>query len=233
MNQPPRYLKLLFLRHGKTNYTGKPNDLTPEGELHARQVAADFVSSWVRRSKIAHSDLTMVSSPAPRAQYTAAVVAEVLGYKEPVVIRDELQPMIWRDPDRALVACKGLSGKGYIDYETEPVFADPMIFETPDEVRKRWYSFFSEYIQFALKTGPGNAIFVSHYEVFCNLVRDIFGIVASEATALQYVEPIDLSVSSFVIPNRVVLSGFFRNRVAAIMFDLSDCSFHRFSVSDT
>lgn len=233
MNQPPRYLKLLFLRHGKTAYTGKEKDLTLEGELHVRQVAKDFVDPWLQVRKVTYGDLAIVSSPSPRAEYTAKVVAEVLGYKMPIMKRDELQPTIWRDPVRALAACEGLSGKGYIDYETEPAFADPTVFEPHDEVKKRSYSFFSEYIRSALQSGPTCAIFVSHYEVFSPLVRDVFGVIASEATALRHVEPISLSVCLMEGTDRVILSGFFRNLVAAIQFDLSDCSFHRFPVIDS
>lgn len=226
MHHQPSVLQILCLRHGETKYTGQPNDLTPEGELHVRQVAGSLVSSWVRVSQIAHHDLVIMSSPAPRARYTAEVVAEVLGYKGPVRIRNGLQPMIWRDHDRALAVCKGLSGKGYIDYETEPAFADSTIFETPDEVQKRWYAFFSEYIRFALAFGPKQVICVSHYEVFCNIVRDIFGIVATETTALQYAEPIYVYVITTADVDKVVVVGGFRHQVAAVQFHLPTCSFH-------
>lgn len=222
----PSVLPILCLRHGETKYTGQPNDLTLEGESHVRHIAGSLVSSWMCASQIAHRNLAIVSSPAPRARYTAEVVAEVLGYKGPIRIRNGLQPMIWRDPVRALAACKGLSGKGYVDYETEPVFADSTIFETPDEVKKRWYAFFSEHVRFALRFGPKHAIFVSHYEVFCSIVRDLFGIVATEATALRYVEPIYLHVITTADVDQVVVVGGFRHRVAAVKFHLPTCSFH-------
>lgn len=220
MNHKKSALHFLLLRHGPTAYTGKPNDLTPEGEIRVRQVAKDFVEPWFRMSRITHGELSMVSSPSPRAQYTAEVVAEVLGYKTPIIKRDELQPMILRDPDRALAAYRGLSGRGYIDYETEPVFADPAIFEPPDEVRKRWYTFFSAYIRSAFRSGPRHALFFSHYEVFCHPVCDVFGIVASEATALKHGEPICLSVLPTLRHERVIIFGRFRGQKAIVIFDL-------------
>ena len=215
MHHQPSVLPILCLRHGETKYTGQPNDLTPEGEQHVRQVASSLVSSWVCAGQIVHPDLAIVSSPAPRARY-----------KAPIRIRNGLQPMIWRDPVRALAACKGLSGKGYIDYETEPVFADSTIFETPGEVKKRWYAFFSEYVRFALRFGPKCAIFVSHYEVFCSIVLDLFGIVATEATALRYVEPIYLHVITTADVDHVVVVGGFRRQVAVVKFHLPTCSLH-------
>jgi broad specificity phosphatase PhoE len=199
-----------------------PNDLTSEGEAHIREVASDHVVKWIFKYAIDLPQLAIISSPSPRAQYTASLVAEVLAYKASVVIHDELQPMIRRDPDRVLAAYKGLSGKGYIDYEKEPVFADPTIFETPAEVRERWYSFFGEYISSAFEgKSAQSTILVSHYELFCNVVNDIFGIAPSEGTALQHGEPISLSVYPTDHKERVNIFGLFRGKITTVNFDLS------------
>ncbi len=172
-------------------------------------------------------ELEIISSPAPRAQGTAAVVAEVIGHLGPLLLLDEIASLTWRDQERALAACKGLSGKGYINYETEPIFADPTIFETPDEVRIRWYAFLAKYIRYAFLSNQRYASLVSHYEVFCPVVLDLFGIVASEETALQYAEPILLSISGFCSNGLVLISGNFRGQEALAEFDLFDHSIER------
>jgi broad specificity phosphatase PhoE len=215
-------VRILCLRHGKTKYTGKLNDLTPEGELHIREIAADIAVSWIAKHSIDLSQLAVVSSSAPRARYTAEVVAQVLGHRAPLIICSELQPMIWRDHTRALAACNGLIGKGYINYETEPVFSDPTIFETPDEVRARWYSFLSQYITSVLEQKSARCtILVSHYELFCNVVNDLFGIAASESTALAHGEPVHLSDFPTNYKERVILLGRFRGELGMAVFDLS------------
>lgn len=216
--------EILCLRHGKTNYTGIFPDLTPDGEAEVRQVAKDSVLPWVQKHNIDLRELYIASSPAPRAHGTAAVVAEVIKHQGSLIPRIEIGSLVWRDYKRAFAACNGLSGKGYINYETEPVFADPTIFETPSEVRTRWYAFLSRYISDAFHLNRRHTILVSHYEVLCNLVHDLFGVVASEETALRHVEPIFLSVSLCDPTGLVLISGTFRGKEAIVVFDLLDHS---------
>lgn len=214
-------LHLLCVRHGKTNYTGVFPDLTDEGMEHVRSVANNQIPEWIKTFNVPNNRFAIISSPAPRAYGTASVIAEELGDTNPIIIRDELGPIIWKDAERCKIALKGLSGVGYIDYETEQVFANPKLFETPSEVRTRFYSFFAHYINTAFDAPqPLHGILVSHYESLCNITRDMFGIVASEMTALQHVEPIALSVSLTNNPRNVYIVGVFRDRRAHVLFDL-------------
>ncbi|KKW36960.1 MAG: hypothetical protein UY81_C0008G0012 [Candidatus Giovannonibacteria bacterium GW2011_GWA2_53_7] len=209
---------ILCLRHGKTRYTGVFPDLTEEGGAHIQQVAHAFVKPWMIEHKIDRSTLEIVSSPAPRAQGTADVVTRVVGHI-PVVVCKNLGAMEWRDGARARAALEAFNGKGYVDYETEPVFGDATIFETREEVRDRWYTFLAGYIRSVwLSKSPQHAIMVSHYEVLQNVVYDLFGIVASAETALQHGEPILLSVS-FDDLGRATVSGRFRDVTAIALFD--------------
>lgn len=224
MADQPFVLKLLCLRHGKTAYSGKFPDLTEEGEAHIREVAEQTVKAWMSKNGIGILDLSIFSSPAPRAHGTAHVVSEVIGSK-PIILCKGLDAMEWRDRERALLACDGFKGKGYIDYETEPVFADPTIFETPEEVRRRGYAFFCEHIVSAWKMErPQHSLMFSHYEVFSPFTRDFFGVIASKDTALQYGEPIELTVS-IEHPAKVMLSGRFRNLAVQGRFDLETYEF--------
>lgn len=224
-------LEILCLRHGKTNYTNGEKDLTPEGESHVRQVGKDIVLPWILENHRHGGCLNVLSSPAPRAQYTAQCLLESVGYTDGFLIEHQIGPTLWRDPKRALAACNGLSGKGYINYETEPVFADPEVFEPPHAVRERWYAFLASYIwrsHLSLPNGSRQyALFVSHYEVLCNLVFDLFNISATRETELRHAEPIYLSISPPGVGGWVRIVGTFRDQKASANFNLWECALTR------
>lgn len=219
------FLNLLCLRHGKTTYSGVFPDLTPHGIHEVRQVAGSYVSEWIHSRSVTERSMQIFSSPAPRGHGTAAIVAEEIRYPYGVTIFPELDAMNWRHPERCKAALNGLSGKGYIDYETEPIFADPELFETPGEIECRWYKFFTWLIRSARDDDVrANIILVSHYEVLCHIVRDLFDITASEKTALQYAEPITLSIHDSDA-HSVLISGVFRGKEHLGFFDLTTRSF--------
>lgn len=214
-------LSLLCVRHGKTQYTGILPDLTEDGIAEVRRVAFEHVAPWMDAERVSGRTPALETSPAPRAHGTAITLARALEHRRPIRVRKELDALVWRDPARARAACQGLSGKGYIDYETEPVFADASIFETPGEVRARWYAFLAKRIRTARKSPTlRSAVIVSHYEIFCNLTRDIFGIIANESTALKYAEHITLWVRHRDCGRMVIIEGEFRGEHRTALFDL-------------
>lgn len=221
---------MLLLRHGKTKYLGVFPDLTREGQAHVESVATGPVSDWMAQHEIAHRNLAIVTSPSPRAHGTAWTLCKAIGHPRRLQFSDALAPMKWRDEARAQAVLQQFRGKSYVDYETEPVFQDSEIFETPDEVRARWYGAFgktivhrwNDYGHFRAASTPGNAILVSHYEVFSPMVRDLFGIIASEDTALCHAEPIALSISSDSTDHDVAhVTGEFRGIHLVKKFSLS------------
>ena len=181
LDHPSSCIEILALRHGKTAYTDIFPDITKEGEVDVRHIANIAVLPWITKHNISQGELCVVASPAPRAQGTAVTILHELARPERITTEHALSPMIWRDKTAALHALEGLRGKGYIDYEKEPVFADPKIFETPEEVRLRWYGFFADYIRanYRFSTIPHYAVMVAHYELLCNLSRDLFGITST------------------------------------------------------
>ena len=220
---------ILALRHGKTAYTDIFPDITKEGEAEVRHFAHTAVLPWITKHSIAEGKLSVIASPAPRAQGTAATILNELARPELIITERKLSPMIWRDNAAALHALGGLQGKGYFDYETEPVFADSKIFETPEEVRLRWYGFFAEYIRSNSKSSiiPNHAILVAHYELLCNLTHDLFGIVSTEENALRHNEPIYLSISPTSTDGHVRILGQFRGKFSLATFDINLYSFVR------
>ena len=215
-------LRILCVRHGKTNYTGVYPDLTVEGTKHIQDTTNESVQKWIAAHRIGLNKLGVMSSPAPRARGTAGVITSAINPLLPITNCIGIDAMKWRDHERCLAACRGFAGKGYINYETESVFADPELFETPAEIRARWYAFLAWYIRAAMnKELPRMVIFVSHYEVLSNITRDLFEVVPSEETALRHGETIALSVYPSSNKKHVYLSGAFRNQEADAIFDLS------------
>ena len=213
-------LRLLCLRHGQTRYTGVLPDLTEEGQAKVKRAALVDVSYWIRRNKIASAALRIVHSPAARAEGTASIIAEAIRHPHPIVVNEEIGPMAWRDPIRCKEALGGLFGRGYIDYETEPTFGDSSLFETQSEMRERRFAHLARRIDAAARgTEPQCEIEISHYEFLCPLTAELFGVVASESTALQYVEPIELAF--YEMGNDVYyVSGRFRNLDRSAAFSL-------------
>ena len=93
-------VRMLLLRHGKTNYTGIFPDLTEEGLEQVRGVSERDVCSWVARYEIEHKNLAIVTSPAPRAHGTAWEVAKYIGHPKRLNFADGLGPMVWPSPHR-------------------------------------------------------------------------------------------------------------------------------------
>lgn len=224
MQQEP-ILRMLCLRHGDTRYTGVFPDLTEHGLAQAVRAANVDVVHWMRKHKVDATALDIISSPAPRAHGTAHTVAQVARLPNPIQLEKRLDQMAWRDPVRCKEALGGFAGKGYIDYETEPAFADETMFETPSEMRVRWFTFFAHHIDRAAKQKvSGYCLLTSHYEVFCHIVAGLFGITASAETALKHVEPIELTIFEMGA-EKYYVTGIFRDMNRSAVFDLADLSF--------
>ncbi len=214
----------MALRHGRTDYTELGLDLTVEGEAHSRQVAEKSVLPWLYSLQVQREDLSIITSPAARAKGTGTVISQVVGNHRGIVVYDILKPMAWRNSIRALAILGEMKKRGgYIDYETEKCFADASIFETHGEVKERWYKFFARYIiSVTHRTEmPRATVLVAHYELLCNVAHDLFGVVSSEATALQHTEPISLSLHRTDDANLILVEGKFRDMADFRLFDMT------------
>lgn len=222
-------LRLFCIRHGKSGYTDIFPDLTQDGVAQVTKAVNERLLLWLENHNINKNNLTLTSSNAPRALGTSHIIKKVSGIKKRIRPKKELAPMKWRNPEKCRKALNGLHGRGYIDYETEPIFADSALFETVIEMRERWYGHFSELIMLAQgKHIPPNRIIVSHYEVLCPIVSDFFEIIASEKTALDNAETIELEV--YQDPYGVIIvSGFFRSIHKVAKFDLDSKEFKHLS----
>ena len=67
--------KIIFLRHGQTEYTEKYHDLTAEGIASAKAIAKKVASLIADQY---YPNILLLSSPTPRAKATAKPIAEAL-----------------------------------------------------------------------------------------------------------------------------------------------------------
>jgi broad specificity phosphatase PhoE len=218
-------LRLYCLRHSKTPYSNIFPDLTDEGKAMAESVASQDVLHWMRRHGInGRGDLAMYSSPSPRALGTAHVIKEVIGHPHDVLLERDIEPLRWYDPIECKKVMMSLAGT-YIHLETEPRINDPKLFEPIPEVRSRTYGYLARMVEHACtaKVLP-NGIVVAHYEVFCHLVLEIFGIVATRETELRHVEPIELAFYEMA-RGTFYITARFRDLDRAVVFNLEDRMF--------
>lgn len=217
------YLDGLLIRHGETEYTGKLPDLTLTGIQCIREVANRTILPWVTERGATADTIAVQSSPAPRAHGSAIVALEQIGFSTPITTVHAIGPMAWRDYVRCVEALNGLRGRGYIDYEDEACFADPTLFETPAEIRARVYRFLSDQVLRAINRSGATqpTILFTHYEVMCHLAHDLFGVIATEQTAIRHGEHIEITISN-LFGNAVSVFGRFRDQEVCGWLDLLD-----------
>jgi len=213
----PLLLQFLCLRHGQTQYTGAFPDLTGEGIAHMKKVGKTIIRPWIRTRQALSGRLQVISSTAVRALGSAHTAMVHINWRQGVDLVEEIGPMAWRDEALCQQALKGLVGRGYIDYETEPVFADASLFETPTEMRQRSFKFFADYVRDRWVLIRCCILF-SHYEFLCPWTNELFGIVPSEETALKHGEHFELSFYQ-VNDSTMLIRGTFRGEKKEALFD--------------
>ncbi len=124
-------MKLILVRHGEAIVSDSNRYLTLEGRSFFRKTARTMLKSGVEPSLI-------ISSPLIRAVQTADILAESLGYKGLLIVRDELKPgfsmellkallaeyqgldelvLVGHEPDLSSLAASFLSLKESFDFE--------------------------------------------------------------------------------------------------------------------
>ncbi len=192
MNHVRPILRLLCMRHGKTNYTGKFPDLTEEGVHQVNTWGLDQVGSWMKEYSIYPERVSIVSSPASRARGTASLIRDGIGHTEEIHVVEDIEPLRWKDPERCADVLKGMSG--YINLETEPRFADQSLFEPLHEVHDRWNKYLKRSLETAVLEGKSrDIILIAHYETFCGIVKSLFAVASEQETELRHVEAIELA----------------------------------------
>lgn len=160
---------LLFLRHGKTHYTGQFPDLSDEGKREIGK-AADYIAELVRQQGT--TDVMIVSSPAPRALGTADIIAKHLGHLHEVEHELAIRCMDFYDTDAANAIWKSFGTARQVDcaYANDPRFEEGVVIEKRSAIQYRFYGYLGSLLErFVAGKLPDIMIHTSHYEILWSL----------------------------------------------------------------
>jgi broad specificity phosphatase PhoE len=166
---------LLFLRHGKTNYTGQFPDLTDEGKREI-STAADYIAEIIGQQET--TDVQIVSSPLPRALGTADIIAKRLGHSHEVEQELAIRCMDFYDNEKANAIWKTFPVARDVDcaYAQDPRFEEGSVIEKRSAIQHRFFNYLGTLFErFTADRLPDVSVHVSHYEVLWYLAES-FGL---------------------------------------------------------
>jgi broad specificity phosphatase PhoE len=158
---------LLFLRHGKTNYSGQFPDLTEEGKQEIGK-AAEYIAEIVGQKTY----VEIVSSPLPRALGTADIIAKRLGQHHVVEEKLAIRCMDFYDSEKANALWKDFHSARGVDcaYANDPRFEEGTIIEKRSAIQHRFWVYLGTLFErFAADKLADVTVNVTHYEVLWQL----------------------------------------------------------------
>lgn len=160
---------LLFLRHGKTAYTGQFPDLTDEGKREISD-AADHIAEIVGNKTF----VQIVSSSAPRALGSADIINKRLGMQSVIEEEPAIRCMDFYDSEKAKAIWASFPNARAVDcaYATDSQFEEGTVIEKRSAIQHRFFNYLSTLFErFAANKSHDVSIYVSHYEVLWSLVK--------------------------------------------------------------
>lgn len=221
--------RLIFLQHGETDYTDSEFDLTPEG-VKSIQAAAMYLLSILKGYIV-----RLFYSPKPRAKASAFVLNDELG---PLIVESGINRHIGsirlQDPEKAMALFKEFSSNPdglkpvKFAYLTDERFNDPKICETWAQTKGRFYWYLGYLIRELFWKNnnketdgkPQCIISITHYELLCHFLIDLFGIGKSLGDALKYGEIIDVQVFATGKKNTARLEVHFRSQKCDLLYEV-------------
>ena len=205
---------LLFLRHGKTKYTGQFPDLTDEGKREISQ-AAEYIAEVVGN----RSFVQIISSPLPRALGTADIISKRLG---DYVVQEDLsiRCMDFYDSEKANAIWASFPDARGVDcaYANDPRFEEGTIIEKRSAIQHRFSMYLSTLFErFVDEKLADVTISVTHYEVLWQLAST-FGF----EEPLIHGEVIKLELSLVSDNSNVHVRATFREYSRESDFELSE-----------
>ncbi len=195
---------IFFLRHGQTYYTDKFPDLTNKG-METISKSANLIQTLLN----GNSNVVIITSPAPRARGSAALIAKTIGYHGTIKKEYAIQGTIFKDKKKGRALLDEYMAKGGIRaldmaYKTDPRYEEmPNIIEPRSKIRKRFFKYFAKIIEglIARQRRPLNLICVSHYEILYHFVEHFFELDYTKDEPLGHGEIIAVSIFDICIEN--------------------------------
>ncbi len=226
----PKFIgRITLLRHGQTEYTDVYPDLTEEGQETVRR-SAEQIAKNLREEE----EVLLMSSDKARAQGTAGIVKDVLGYKGNIRTVKGITGLEMRNREKGMEIINEMLADGGVPsvdyaYTHDPRFDDAEIFEPRDEIQKRFMTNI-EYAIRAFKTvakheelPKPHLIAVTHFEVLSPFLHQIFDIKHPEDPTFKNAETVEISVIDPSAENEnsdlVFLEVSFRDHIKTIGFD--------------
>lgn len=167
--------QILFVRHAETTYSNVYPDITEEGARQLRLTARELHPHIVANPE---NTLTIIASPAMRAQGSAGVLAEALGYSDEIITEPLLSDMAYADWPKAreiFELCRTGGGRVEDVYDSDERFEDTSIFEPRSSVRRRFYRYMKQCHDSLIHTSaPQCIVAVSHFEVLNHFLRELW-----------------------------------------------------------
>lgn len=158
---------LLFLRHGKTKYTGQFPDLTDEGKQEIGK-AAEQIAEIVEEKTF----VQIVSSPLPRALGTADIIAKRLGLLHVIEEYLAIRCMDFYDSEKANVIWASFPDARGVDcaYANDPRFEEGTAIEKRSAIQHRFSMYLGTLFErFVADKLADVTVNVTHYEVLWQL----------------------------------------------------------------
>ncbi len=213
--------RAVFIRHGETKYTNEFPDLTDAGKETIKRAAVE-----IRKIHNLRPDpLRIMSSPAPRALGTAAIISQIMGYDQRVIRTSLLSPADVRDARRGAEIFNEHVGNGGFRqlsacYGSDQRYEDPAIFEPRTQVVSRFYDHLGQLVRNLMAgTRPLFVVCVSHYEVLYHLVETSLSLDYAKDHPLTFGEMALLSFYDIGPGSTVEVCLTFRDRSRNMVFD--------------
>ena len=213
--------RAVFIRHGETDYTDKFPDLTDAGKETIKRASVRIRKIHSQRSE----PLRIMSSPAPRALGSAAIISQIMGYDQRVITASLLSPAGVRDVQRGADIFNEHVGSGGFRqlaacYGSDQRYEDPAIFEPRTQVVSRFYEHLGQLVRNLMAgTRPLFVVCVSHYEVMYHLVETSLSLDYAKDNPLTFGELALLSFYDIGPGSTVEVCMTFRDRSQNMVFD--------------
>ena len=213
--------RVVFIRHGETEYTNQFPDLTCAGKETIMRAAAKL-----RQLRNQYSEpLRIMSSPATRALGSAAIVAKIMGHSQRVIKTQLLAPAGVMDADRgAEIFNEHIAAGGFrklaAAYSSDKRYEDPEIFEPRTQVVARFYKYLGQLASNLLTCAkPMFVVCISHYEVLHHLVETSLCLDYANDAPLGFGEIVLMSLYDIGPGSKVEICLTFRHRTRNMAFD--------------